>query len=53
MTKHCRVRTSFGFCLYSLVYNKEEDEVYAGGIGFVDEWKVQGAEVRTSRIGWR
>ncbi|XP_052234876.1 uncharacterized protein LOC127847193 isoform X1 [Dreissena polymorpha] len=27
-----------------LVYNKEEDEVYAGGIGFVDEWKVQGAE---------
>ncbi|XP_052813918.1 uncharacterized protein LOC128240971 [Mya arenaria] len=27
-----------------LVYNKEEDEVYAGGIGFVEEWKIHGAE---------
>ena len=30
---------------YSLVYNRESDEVYAGGIGFIQEWKVTGAEV--------
>ena len=29
----------------SLIYNKEDDEVYAGGIGFIEEWKVVGAEV--------
>ena len=37
--------------LYSLVYNREEDEIYAGGVGFLEEWRITGAEVRIFYIG--
>ena len=35
----------------SLIYNKEEDEVYAGGIGLLEEWRIHGAEVGFSSWG--
>ena len=35
---------------FSLVYNRDEDEIYAGGVGFLDEWKITGAEVKDSLI---
>ena len=37
--------------IYSLVYNREEDEIYAGGVGFLEEWRITGAEVRILYIG--
>ncbi|XP_053386355.1 uncharacterized protein LOC123538280 isoform X3 [Mercenaria mercenaria] len=36
-----------------LVYNKEDDEVYAGGIGCIEEWKVLGAEHAASVVPGR
>ncbi|XP_060567666.1 WD repeat-containing protein 87-like [Ruditapes philippinarum] len=33
-----------------LIYNKWEDEVYAGGAGFIEEWKVVGAEHAASVV---
>ena len=38
------------YICFSLVYNRDEDEVYAGGVGFLDEWKITGAEVKGSLI---
>ena len=36
-----------------LVYNREDDEIYAGGVGFIEEWKITGAEHAASLVPGR
>ena len=50
-TEICEV--PFTATVLCLIYNREDDEIYAGGVGFIEEWKIMGAEHAASLVPGR
>ena len=50
-TEICKV--SFTATVLCLIYNREDDEIYVGGVGFLEEWKITGAEHAASLVPGR